>query len=267
MGFMSTRTATAFARARSEGRPALMPYITAGDPPKPDLSTLIVGMADAGADIIEIGIPFSDPIADGPVIASAMFRSLEAGMTPAGVFAEVKKARATTDVALVGMVSDSIVAHSDRARFVAQAAEAGFDGLIVPDADTRDLGDLQAACETHGLTLTLLVAPMSTPERQREIVKHSSGFIYLLARAGVTGERQEAPDIAGRITELRTLTDLPIGVGFGIATAEHVAAVGASADGAIVGSALVRRLHEAHEAGEDVGAAARDFVKGLQSKS
>ncbi len=267
MACMSTRIATAFARARSEDRPALMPYITAGDPPKPDLSTLIVGMADAGADIIEIGIPFSDPIADGPVIASAMFRSLEAGMTPAGVFDEVKKARAKTDVALVGMVSDSIVAHADRARFVAQAAEAGFDGLIVPDADTKDLEGLQEACKAHGLTLTLLVAPMSTGDRQREIVEKCSGFIYLLARAGVTGERQEAPDIAGRVAELRALTDLPIGVGFGIATADHVSAVGESADGAIVGSALVRRLHDAHEAGEDVATSAHDFVKSLLGKA
>ena len=119
-----------------------MPYITAGDPPAPSLSELIVGMAEAGADIIEVGFPFSDPIADGPVIASAMYRALEAGMTPAGVFAQVKKARASTDVALVGMVSDSIVAHLDRSKFVAQAADAGFDGLIVPDADTEDLGDL-----------------------------------------------------------------------------------------------------------------------------
>ena len=242
-----------------------MPYITAGDPPTPSLSELIVGMAEAGADIIEVGIPFSDPIADGPVIASAMYRALEAGMTPAMVFTQVKQARSSTDVALVGMVSDSIVAHLDRAQFVAQAAEAGFDGLIVPDADTEDLGDLQAACTTHGLTLTLLVAPTSTAERQRAIVEHCSGFLYLLARAGVTGERAEAPDIAARVAELRALSDLPIGVGFGISTADHVAAVGTSADGAIVGSALVRCLHEAHETGEDVGAAARSFVEGLHA--
>ena len=260
---MSNRLATAFERAKQDGRTALMPYITAGDPPEPELSRLIVAIAEAGADVIEIGLPFSDPIADGPVIASAMYRALGHGMTPATVFEEVARARSSTDVALVGMVSDSIVAHRDRSAFVAEAARAGFDGLIVPDADTSDLEDLEAACRAHGLTLTLLVAPTSTPERQEEIVSHASGFVYLLARAGVTGERSDAPEIAARVEALRACTELPICAGFGISSAEHVASVGRCADGAIVGSALVRHLHDVHESGGDVEAAARTFVAGL----
>ena len=261
---MSARIELAFKRAREDGRTALMPYITAGDPPVPALDDLIVAIAESGADIIEIGVPFSDPIADGPVIASAMFRALEQGMTPAEVLAQVARARSRTDVALVAMVSDSIVAHRGRTTFVSEAANAGLDGLIVPDADTADLEDLESACSEHGLALILLVAPTSSDARQAELVSHASGFIYLLARAGVTGERSEAPDISGRVAALRAHTSLPIGVGFGIATAEHVEAVGNSADGAIVGSALVRHLHEAHQTGEDVLKAARTFVSGLR---
>lgn len=261
---MSARIDLAFKLARDTGRTALMPYITAGDPPTPALDDLIVAIAESGADIIEIGIPFSDPIADGPVIASAMFRSLELGTTPADVLAHVAKARSRTDVALVAMVSDSIVAHRGRATFVSEAAAAGLDGLIVPDADTADLADLENACSEHGLALILLVAPTSSDARQAELVSHASGFIYLLARAGVTGERSDAPDISARVAALRSHTNLPIGVGFGIATAEHVEAVGDSADGAIVGSALVRHLHETHQSGGDVLEAARTFVSGLR---
>ena len=261
---MSHRITKAFDRARSEARPALMPYITAGDPATPALSDLLLAIAEAGADIIEVGIPFSDPIADGPVIASAMYRALENGTTPEGVFQEVRRAREQTDVALVAMVSVSIVAHLGLAKFVADAHQAGFDGLIVPDADLDDLAELETACAEQGLALTPLVAPASTLERQREIAQHASGFVYLLARAGVTGERSETPDVSPRVQELRSCTDLPIGVGFGISTAQQVAAIGEVADGAIVGSALVRRLHEANQEGNDVAAEAAAFVSGLR---
>ena len=263
MDAMNNRIRTAFETAREARRPALMPYITAGDPAGPTLAELIHAIAGAGADIIEIGMPFSDPIADGPVIASAMHRALQRGITPELVLDGIAAARGSTDVGLVAMVSDSIVSHGGRTEFVARASQAGLDGLIVPDADTADLDDLDSACRTHGMTLSLLVAPSSSEERQREIVARSSGFIYLLARAGVTGERSEAPDIEGRVASLRRMTDLPIAVGFGISSAMHVAAVGACADGAIIGSALVRHLHETEASGGDVTEAARRFVTGL----
>ena len=258
------RVKRAFERAKDAGLPALMPYLTAGDPAEPSLAELLVAIAEAGADIIEVGIPYSDPIADGPVIASAMHRSLERGMTPASVFQEVCLARQRTEVALVAMVSDSIVSHQGRPEFVAQAHDAGFDGLIVPDADLDDISELKSACSQHEVTLTLLVAPSSSLERQREIAGHASGFLYLLARAGVTGERSEIPDIEPRITQLRTCTKLPIAVGFGISTAQQVASIGLVADGAIVGSALVRRLDDAFTARKDVAAEASSFISGLK---
>ena len=261
---MSDRITQAFEQARREERPALMPYITAGDPPAPSLEKMLVAIAEAGADIIEVGIPFSDPIADGPVIASAMYRSLEHGMTPELVFEEVRRARPQTDVAMVAMVSISIVAHTGVNQFVSAAKDAGFDGLIVPDADLDDLAELETTCAQQGVAFTPLVAPASTLERQKEIAAHASGFLYLLARAGVTGERSDVPDVGPRVQALRSHTDLPIGVGFGISTAEHVASIGAVADGAIVGSALVRRLHEAHQNGDDVAAEAASFVSALR---
>ena len=241
-----------------------MPYITAGDPSGVTLCSLVAAMADAGADIIEIGFPFSDPIADGPVISSAMHRALAVGMTPEDVFSEVAKARAASEIALVGMVSESIVTHIGRARFVGLAAESGFDGLIVPDTDLDEIRELEEACSRSDLALIPLVAPTSTPARQELITAHASGFIYLLARAGITGERSDAPEIGSAVEQLRTMTELPICVGFGISDASHVATVGETADGAIIGSALVRRLHEAAEQGHDVIATASGFISELR---
>ena len=252
-----------FTRCREESRPAIMPYLTAGDPPEPGLRRLLEALDSGGADIIEIGIPFSDPIADGPVIASAMHRALERGTTPEEVLGVVGEVREVVHAALVAMVSSSIVVHLGTNRFVEECAESGLDGLIVPDADIDDLDRLGDACRTHGLTLSPLVAPTTPIDRQKEIAALASGFIYLLARAGVTGERTEAPEISGRIEALRAVTDLPICVGFGISSAEHVREVGRHADGAIVGSALVRMLDQAHRRGEDASVVAEQFVRSL----
>ena len=258
------RVDQAFSRCRKEERTAIMPYLTAGDPPDPALGELLVAMDAAGADIIEVGIPFSDPIADGPVIASAMHRALSRGTTPERVFEEVRRVRGSIEIALVAMVSTSIVVHVGVDSFVTSCAEAGFDGLIVPDADLDDFDRLGTDCRQAGLTLSPLVAPTTGLERQRAIADRASGFVYLLARAGVTGERSSAPDIRGRVADLRTVTDLPVCVGFGISTAEHVRAVGRHADGAVVGSALVRVLDQAHHQGTDVCAAAHPFVSDLR---
>ena len=255
---------TAFRTAREEGRTALMPYVTAGDPPAPGLERLLVSLDQAGADIIEIGIPFSDPIADGPVIASAMYRALERGVTPQEVFEQVRSARTEVEAGLVAMVSISIVVHLGVADFINQAAAAGFDGVIVPDADLDDLGVLAEACSAVNLALIPLIAPTTSLARQEALARNASGFVYMLARAGVTGERAAAPEIGDRIEALRSVTDLPIGVGFGISSSEHVRSVGVHADGAIVGSALVRVLDDAHRSGNDVAAAAVDFVEGLK---
>lgn len=196
--------------------------------------------------MIEVGIPFSDPIADGPVIAASMHEALAAGATVDSVFHAVRKARRTTDVGLVAMVSASIVTKIGAQEFVACASDAGFDGLIVPDLDITCAGELGGFCDERGMSLSLLVAPNSSRARVAQLTELCRGFIYLLARAGLTGERESNPEIAHSVEAIRLASALPIAAGFGLSTPAHVAAVTQHADAAIVGSALVRRMGSTH---------------------
>ena len=244
--------------------PALMPFVTGGYPRLEETARLLPALARAGARAIEIGFPFSDPIADGPIIAQSMSEALRIGTTPARIFEMVRSVRASTPAALLAMVSCSIVQRMGGETFVEQAAGAGFDGLIVPDIDLSDARQLADRCRERGLAFTVLVAPTSPPERLRRIAELCSGFLYVLARVGITGERGAIPsDLAQRIAVLRGITDLPLAVGFGISDAAQVRAVLEVADAAIVGSALVRRMSEAHAQGRDAVAAATDFVAEL----
>jgi tryptophan synthase alpha chain len=256
---VTARIEAIFRRHRETGETALMPFITGGFPTLEDTRAAIPALAEAGASIIELGIPFSDPIADGPVIAASMHEALLGGATPERVLDVVRSVRADTDVGIVAMVSHSIVARIGGEAFVERCAAAGVDGLIVPDIDTGDAADLRRHTDAAGMSFTLLVAPSTPPERVGEIVGLCRGFVYVLARVGVTGERDAAPEVAGRVATIRALTDLPLAVGFGISTADHVRAVTECADGAIVGSALVRRMSEA----KDAVVAARTFVASL----
>ena len=244
-----------FEQGRAGGRKPLMPFVVAGDPSLDTLAGTLRAMQHAGASIAEVGIPFSDPIADGPVIAEAMHRALQRGVTPESVMQVVREARPTLDMGLVAMVSVSLVDRGGGAAFVARLAEAGFDGLIVPDADLDAVGPLLEAATRHDMAFAMLVAPTTTDERLRKVLAHCRGFVYLLARAGITGERQESPEIESLVARVRRHTSLPLAVGFGVSTGEHVRAVCRHADGAIVGSSLVRRL----AAGEDAG----EVVRGL----
>jgi len=239
------------------GSKALIPFIVAGDPSLEATEGAILAMAEAGADIIEIGIPFSDPIADGPVIAAAMYRALERGVTPANVADLIKRVRPKVDVGLVAMVSHSIVRKSGGTNFIDHFADAGIDGFIIPDIDELEALQLSNHCESKGLSFSMLIAPTTPIERVEKLAKLSSGFLYILARTGLTGEQNEMPDLTDRIQEIREVTTLPLAVGFGISTAKHVQSVQNSADAAIVGSALVRRMEE-HE---DPIVAAEKFVK------
>ncbi len=244
-----------FSTLRREGRRGLFPFLTAGYPALGDtVAALGAFEAVLGPTVVELGFPFSDPIADGPVIAASMHEALRGGVTPARIFDAVRSVRGETGHALVAMVSASIVERMGASRFLAEAAAAGFDGLIVPDADLSGaeagLGDLAAR---HGLAFTVLIAPTTHPDRVPRLVEQSSGFVYLLARVGITGERESAPDVGPRVAGLRQVTGLPVAVGFGIARPEHVASATAAADAAIVGSAIVRRMGAA---GEPVAAAA-----------
>ncbi|NBX25109.1 MAG: tryptophan synthase subunit alpha [Planctomycetes bacterium] len=245
-----------FQDCRTQGRKPLMPFVVAGDPSLERLGPTLAAMEAAGAAIVEIGIPFSDPIADGPVIAEAMHRALQRGVTPDAVMEVVRQARASLRMGLVAMVSVSIVDRCGGPAFVERLAAAGFDGLIVPDADLEAVEPLVKAAERLDMAFAMLVAPTTTDARLHRLLDSCRGFVYLLARAGITGERQEAPEVEALVARVRRHTRLPLAVGFGISTAEHVQAVCRHADAAIVGSSLVRRM----AAGEDAGTVVRGLL-------
>jgi tryptophan synthase alpha chain len=258
---MTQRIQEHFRQLREDGRTALMPFLCAGHPTVDALPSTILAVEQAGAAAVEIGFPFSDPIADGPVIAAAMHEALGRGITPATIFEQIEAVRGRTSMGLVAMVSVTIIDRSGSEDFMRRAAEAGFDGLIVPDAPLEESSRLRAAARDHELTLTLLIAPTSPEPRAAAIARACTGFIYLLARTGITGEQSDAPEVADRVAMLRRHSDTPIACGFGISTAEHVRAVTQHADAAIVGSALVKRMGEAARAGDDPVEAARRFVQ------
>jgi tryptophan synthase alpha chain len=256
------RIASAFAAARAEGRAALMPYFTLGYPDIAAFEAVVRAIAAAGADLIELGVPFSDPLADGPTIQHSTQVALEQGMTLAHGLALTHRLRAagvTQPLLLMGYVNP-ILAYGV-SRYVKDAAVAGADGFIVPDLPPEEAGELEAACRVHGLALVFLLAPTSTPERIAAVVSHTTGFVYLVSLAGVTGARDQLPpDLAAFVGRVRAATGLPLAVGFGIATPEHASAVGALADGVIVGSALIKAVGAA----ADPAAAAGRFVRALR---
>ncbi len=233
----SDRIAGAFAAHGK--RAALMPYLMGGHP-SPDAS-LEAGLAaaDAGADLIELGIPFSDPLADGPVIHEAGSEALAAGVTPHAVLRVCEGIAERVPVVL--MVYANVVLSAGVERFALRAAAAGAAGLIVPDMPHDEAGDLRAACDAEGLALVPLVAPTSTPERISEIGADARGFVYTVSLTGTTGERAELPPgLEQTVSRVRAASSVPVAVGFGISTAEHARAVAEIADGVIVGSRVVR---------------------------
>ncbi len=240
-----------------------MPFIVAGDPGIEDLPVLLQALEKAGADAVEIGIPFSDPIADGPLIAAAMHAALESGTRVDSVLAKVRACRDSIRLPLLAMVSISIVDRMGGADFIEAMAAAGFDGVIVPDADLDTIEPLAEAAESADIGFSTLLAPDTSPARAGRIASTAREFLYLLARRGITGERGDAPELEDRVRLVRERTDLPLAAGFGIASADHVAAVVRDAEGAIVGSALVRAIGEASSSGEDLADAVIRFVEPL----
>lgn len=259
--FLLSRIDSIFADLPSRKRAALMPFVTAGYPSLDVTRHVIPALEQAGASMVELGIPFSDPIADGPVIASSMHEALTKGVTPAQVFDVVREVRSRTGLGLIAMVSDSIITRMGPERFVCEAAAAGFDGLIVPDIDLDAARPLSGLARVHQLSFTLLISPTTTDDRVGRIAELCSGFIYLLARVGITGESDSLniDALRKRVARIRQHSRLPIAVGFGVSRPAHVAAVAQCADAAIVGSALVRRM-----AGDDPVAAARAFIEELR---
>jgi tryptophan synthase alpha chain len=264
-----SRIDSIFADLQSKGRRALMPFITAGHPSLEATTQAIAAMEHAGASIVELGIPFSDPIADGPVIAQSMHHALQAGVTPAKVFAAMREIRSRVSLGIVAMVSQSIVQRMSPERFVAAAGGAGFDGLIVPDVDADAAEAIAAIARRHSMSFSMLVAPTTAEARIDRIVSLCSGFVYLVARVGITGESagRLADDLASRVQAVRARTRLPVAVGFGVSSAAHVREVTQLADAAIVGSALVRRMAEAANPAQAAGDFVGELAKGLASSN
>lgn len=258
-----SRIAETFARLKQEGRTAFMPYVTIGFPELNATPEIVQAMVEAGADLVELGVPFSDPIAEGPTIQRASFVALENGVTLKHCFETARGIRAKTNVPLLFMGYYNPVFSYGVERFVNEAAAAGIDGLILPDLALEEAREVQEPCKKAGIDLILFVAPTSTEERIKQVAELASGFIYCVSLMGVTGARstmsEYLPELLGRV---RRYTDTPLAVGFGISKPEHFAAVSKLADGGLVGSALIEVIQNAPPAERAQSAAS--FVRQLK---
>jgi len=240
---------------------ALMPYLMGGYPDTAASIECGLAAAEAGADLIELGVPFSDPLADGPVIHAAGTEALRDGVHLHDVLGVAREL--SSQVPVVLMVYANPVLKRGAERFAAEAAEAGAAGLIVPDLPYDEAGAVRDACDAAGMALVPLVAPTTTPERVAEIGRGARGFVYTVSLAGTTGERDELPPELGEtVARVREAADVPVAVGFGISTADHARRVAAVADGVIVGSRIVRAAGEG--GAEAVGAVVRELAAGLE---
>lgn len=232
-----------FRRLRTEGRKALMPFVTAGDPDLAFTAEVLKAMSAAGAQICELGIPYSDPIADGPVIQASYTRALEKKVKLADIFAMAERTVPSLAGPVVTMVSYAIIHRHGPAKYVAAAKKAGISGAIVPDLLVEESGEFAKLCREQDFSLIQLITPTTPRERAKRIAAQTTGFIYYVSVTGITGERtQLPPELVDNVAWLRTQTELPICIGFGINAPEHVKLLAPVADGLIVGSALVRRL-------------------------
>jgi tryptophan synthase alpha chain len=258
------RIAALFENASDEGRAVLMPYLTLGYPTPQMSMTLVRAIVDAGADMLELGIPFSDPLADGPAIQQASFTALQQGMTVSRCLEMARQLRRQgIEVPMTFMgYYNPILAHGEAA-FCRECRRAGVDGLIVPDLPPEEGATLEEACRGQGLTLIYLLAPTSTPERVRLVAERSEGFIYMVSVTGVTGARESLPsDLASFVRRVREATDKPLAVGFGIGRPDQAAQVARLADGVIVGSAFIRAAGQA-EAEQEVKALASGLCQAM----
>ncbi len=261
-----------FAAAKRDGRKLLCPFVTAGYPSLESTPQIIHAIAEAlgpGGGVIELGIPFSDPIADGPVIQASYTQALAKGCTVDKALATAKSARGLgVSIPIVAMVSFSIIFKRGTAEFAKACADAGIDGIVLPDIPLEEAPAIVDTIRDAGLRTILLVAPTSPADRRAAIARLCDGFVYYLSVSGTTGERKELPtDIGPNVEALRAITQVPVCVGFGISTADQVRQVTAVADGAIVGSALIRRISEKStpaEAAKQAGAFVKELVAGVQ---
>jgi len=251
-----------FEALRVAGQAAFIPFLTAGDPSLEVTRRAICAFERAGADVIELGFPFSDPIADGPTIQASYTRALGTGQRTEDVFRMVEAARAEAKLPIVAMISCSLVFRMGFDRFVDRAVAAGIDGATIPDLPVEEMEPLRATADARDFRLICFVTPATTDARRAIAARLARGFIYYISVRGITGARADVPaDLAENIAKLRSETDVPVAVGFGISRPEHARAVGRVADGVIVGSAIVARMHEAAgNPAEDPAEAGARFV-------
>ncbi len=259
-----SRIAETFARLKKEGRKALIPFLTAGDPDLETTGRLLHLLVEEGADIIELGIPFSDPMADGPTIQEASLRALASGTTLEGVLRTVEDVRRHTNTPIVLMGYYNPVLSFGPGRFAERAAAAGVDGLLLVDLPPEEAGELQPELQRRQIDLVTLLAPTTPVERRRRLASAAEGYLYYVSMTGVTGSRAIDPAaIAAEVEEIRTFSRVPVAVGFGIASPADAAAVARFADGVVVGSALVKIIAEQ---GETAGLAKQvaAFIRALR---
>ena len=261
---MANRIDEKLSALKSAGATALVPFITVGFPDVETSEELAKAVLDAGGDMLELGVPFSDPVADGPTIQMTSFRALEQGAnvrTSINVVRNLRSAGVTSPLIFMGYLNPFL--HYGIERFARDASEAGLDGIIIPDLPPEEAEPYLTALERHGIYLIPLLAPTSTAERIAQACKHAKGFIYCVSLTGVTGARQTTSGgISDLVNAIRGQTDLPVLVGFGVSKREHVETIGQFADGAVVGSALLNAVNDSPP-GESVEAA-RAFVKNLR---
>jgi tryptophan synthase alpha chain len=252
--------AAAFTAPDGSRKKAFIPFITCGDPTLDVTEQLIVSLADAGADLIELGIPFSDPMAEGPVIQAANVRALSHAITTDDVFAMVSRVRPRVSIPLVFMTYANVLFSYGIERFAANAASAGIAGAILPDVPFEEKAEFAEPLAAAGLELVSMIAPTSH-ERIRAIAREARGFIYCVSSLGVTGERKQlGSDVDSMVSLVREVTDVPCAVGFGISTPEQARSMAGVSDGAIVGSAIVRMVGEL---GEDCVGPVTDYVRAM----
>ena len=261
-----SRLASAFAGMRASGRAGLVTYVTAGDPDLEHSKRVLVALARAGADVLEVGVPFSDPLADGPVIQRATERALAAGTTLAGVLELVASVRADIAAPIVLFMYANPLVRMGVPEFAARAAAAGVDGVLTLDLPVEEAGDVRNRLHEAGLDTIFLLSPTTTTERIRRAAALGSGFLYGISRLGVTGARQTvASGAEALVARIRAETSLPVAVGFGISRPEHVSEVARWADAAVVGSALVSVIAQ-HGASPALVPAVETYIRWLRGE-
>jgi len=234
-----------FKDLKGKKKKAFIAFITAGDPDLKTTQKLVLGLEEAGVDIIELGIPFSDPLADGPIIQASYFRALNKGTGPKKILETVKRIRLKTSVPIALMSSYNPILRFGEEKFVKACADAGVDGLIVPDLPPEEAKNLRRVAQHYEIATIFFVAPTSTDERIRANTRASSGFVYYVSLAGITGtQKAVAPSVVKQINHIKRFTRKPVCAGFGISTPQQVKDIGRAADGVIVGSAIVKSIEE-----------------------